>query len=77
MQHLLLRREGIWGNHGAKTYPEHPSKNVIFHNHLCGKKDFLPFAFSSDITTSIYGIYKLLDKHTSVPHFQGHYSVSL
>lgn len=35
----------------------------------CGKKYFLPFEFSSDITTGIYEIYKLLDKHTHTPYF--------
>lgn len=55
--------------YGVKKYPERASKNVVFPNHLCGKKYFLPFEFSSDITTSIYGIYKLLDKHTNIPHF--------
>lgn len=43
---------------------------MLYFTIICvGKKDFLPFEFSSDITTSIYGIYKLLDKHTSTPHF--------
>lgn len=33
-------------------------------------KYFLPFEFSSNIVSSIYGIYKLLGKYTDTPHFK-------
>lgn len=59
------------GNHGANKYQNMLPKML----HLCGGKYFLPFEFSSDITTSIYEIYKLLDKHTVHHTSQGHHSV--
>lgn len=43
---------------------------MLYFTVVCvGEKYFLPFGFSSDITTSIYEIYKLLDKHPPTPHF--------
>lgn len=50
---------------------------MLYFTIICvGKNDFLPFEFSSDITTSIYWIYNWISTpiyHTS----QGHYSVLL
>lgn len=64
-QHLWLRREGIWAN----KYQNILLKMFYFTIICVGKKYFLLFEFSSDITTSIYRIYKLSDKHTNTPHF--------